>query len=231
MTTMVKLEPIKKNQIMKKSHLLFVVFFFSLAMSAQSSGSFLLNLYGGYTFSDKVEFDSSYARVEDGFEYGAGLEYFIMENASLELKYNRLDTKMPLYTSIAIPDRGIAPGTQLNAGNDKGAINYLLLDYTYYFGASTQNLQPFLGAGAGIAILETPQSGSGTYFGWEIKGGVKIKTSSPLSINLHAYLQSMAAAVGYDYYWDYYYGPLAVTDYASTFQFGLGASLSYDFSK
>jgi opacity protein-like surface antigen len=214
---------------MKKSHLLFVVFFFSLAVSAQSSKSFLLNLYGGYTFSDRVDFDSSYARVEDGFEYGIGLEYFFMENSSIELKYNRLDTKMPLYSKIALP--GVAPGTQLNAGDDKGAINYVLADYTYYFGSSTQNLQPFLGAGAGIAILESPKSGSGTYFGWEVKAGVKIKTSSPVSINLHAYLQSMAAAVGYDYYWDYYYGPVAVTDYASTYQFGLGASFSYDFSK
>ncbi|WP_256380485.1 hypothetical protein [Flavobacterium sp. Root420] len=33
---------------MKKYHLLFVVFFFSRVMSAQSSGAFLLNLYGGY---------------------------------------------------------------------------------------------------------------------------------------------------------------------------------------
>lgn len=216
---------------MKKNHLLFVVFFFSLAMSAQSSGAFLLNLYGGYTFSDKVDFDDSYARVEDGFEYGAGLEYFIMDNASIELKYNRLDTNMPLYTKILTPNGNLSPGTQLNAGHDKGAINYVLADYTYYFMDSSQQVRPFLGAGAGVAILETPNSGSGTYFAWEIKGGVKIKTSSPLSINLHAYLQSMSAAVGYDYYWDYYYGPVAVTDYVSTFQFGLGASLSYDFSK
>ncbi|MCD0470548.1 outer membrane beta-barrel protein [Flavobacterium sp. JAS] len=207
---------------MKKNHLLFVVFFFSLAMSAQSSKSFLLNLYGGYTFSDRVDFDNAHASVEDGFEYGAGLEYFFMENSSIELKYNRLDTKMPFYGPT---------GIQLNAGDDKGAINYVLLDYTYYFGSSTQKLQPFLGAGAGIAILETPQSGSGTYFAWEIKGGVKIKTNSPLSINLHAYLQSMSAAIGTDYYWSNYWGVVGFTDYASTYQFGLGASLSYDFSK
>ncbi len=111
---------------MKKYHLLFVVFLFSLTMSAQSQGSFLLNLYGGYTFSDKVDFDSSYAKVEDGFEYGAGLEYFIMENASIELKYNRLDTKMPLYTKVSIPAYGIPAGGQVNAGDDKGAINYVL---------------------------------------------------------------------------------------------------------
>ncbi|MBO9584435.1 MAG: outer membrane beta-barrel protein [Flavobacterium sp.] len=216
---------------MKKYHLLVAVFFFSLTISAQSAHSFLLNLYGGYTFSDRVDFDSSYAKVEDGFEYGLGLEYFIMDNASIELKYNRLDTKMPLYTKGPLNNGAIPPGTQVNAGDDKGAINYILADYTYYFGSSSQKALPFLGAGLGVAILETPKSGSGTYFGWEIKGGVKIKTDSPISINLHAYLQSMSAAVGYDYYWDYYWGPVAVTDYASTFQFGLGASLSYDFSK
>jgi opacity protein-like surface antigen len=215
---------------MKKYHLLFALFFFSLAMSAQSGQSFLLNVYGGYTFSDKVEFDNSYARVEDGFEYGIGLEYFFIDNQSIELKYNRLDTRMPLYTNVSL-DGGFAPGNQINAGNDKGAINYILADYTYYFGSGSSKALPFLGAGAGMAILETPQSGSGTYFAWEIKAGVKVKTNSPLSINLHAYLQSMSAAVGYDYYWDYYWGPIAVNDYASTFQFGLGASLSYDFSK
>ncbi len=216
---------------MKKYHLLVAVFFFSLTLSAQSAHSFLLNLYGGYTFSDRVDFDSSYGKVEDGFEYGLGLEYFIMDNASIELKYNRLDTSMPLYTKVPLNNGSIPPGTQVNAGDDKGAINYILADYTYYFGSSSQKALPFLGAGLGVAILETPKSGSGTYFAWEIKGGVKIKTDSPLSINLHAYLQSMSAAVGYDYYWDYYWGPVAVTDYASTFQFGLGASLSYDFSK
>jgi opacity protein-like surface antigen len=217
---------------MKKYQLLFAFFFFTLAMSAQSSGAFLLNVYGGYTFSDKVEFDSSYAKVEDGFEWGGGLEYFFIDNQSIELKYNRLDTKMPLYTKIPLSGNGSFPaGSQVNAGDDDGAINYILADYTYYFGSSASKALPFLGAGAGIAILETPQSGSGTYFAWEIKAGVKVKTNSPLSINFNAYLQSMSAAVGYDYYWDYYWGPIAVNDYASTFQFGLGAVLSYDFSK
>ncbi|MFB3390058.1 hypothetical protein [Flavobacterium sp. LAR06] len=201
--------------------LLFTFFLCSLGVSAQSSKSFLFNLYGGYTFSDKVEFDNSYAKVEDGFEYGAGLEYFFMENSSIELKYSRLDTKLPLYGPL---------GQQLNAGDDKGAINYVLLDYTHYFGTTSQKAQPFLGGGGGLSILESPQNGSGTYFAWEIKGGVKIKTGSPLSINLHAYLQSMTAAVGNSYYWTYY-GIVGVSDYVSTYQFGLGASFSYDFSK
>jgi opacity protein-like surface antigen len=205
---------------MKKYHFLLIVFLFSLVSQAQKSNSLLLNLYGGYTFSDKVEYNNSYGYVEDGFEYGIGLEYFFIANSSVELKYNRLDTKLPLYGPL---------GNQLNKGDDKGAANYILLDYTRYFDVGSTVL-PYLGAGAGIAILETPQSGNETYFAWEAKLGVKIKTSSPVSINLNAYLQSMAAAVGSSYYWTYY-GPVGVTDYVATYQFGLGATLSYDFNK
>lgn len=204
-----------------KKPLLLIIFLCAASLSAQSSRSFLVNLYGGYTFSDRIDFDNSHVTVEDGFEYGAGLEYFFMENSSIELKYNRLDTKLPLYGPA---------GLQLNAGDDKGAVNYILADYTYYFSTGSPNLLPFLGAGAGLAVLETPQSGNGTYFAWELKTGVKIKTNSPFSININAYLQSMTAAVGNEYYWTYY-GIVGVADYVSAYQFGLGAVLSYDFSK
>lgn len=211
---------------MKKYPLLFAGLLFSVGITAQESESFLLNVYGGYTFSDKVEYKNSYGYVKDGFEYGAGLEYFFIDNNSIELKYQRLDTRLPLYGSLEVQPLG----EQLNAGDDKGAINYIFADFTHYFETGSEKLLPYLGGGAGIAILETPQSGNGTYFAWEIKGGVKVRTNSPVSININAYLQSMAAAVGNSYYWTYY-GIVGVTDYVSTFQFGLGASFSYDFSK
>ncbi|MGO4770527.1 hypothetical protein ACEN2I_02605 [Flavobacterium sp. W22_SRS_FK3] len=206
---------------MKKYSFFLILFLFSITGNAQKANSFLLNLYGGYTFSDKVEYENSYGYVEDGFEYGAGLEYFFVQNISVEFKYQRLDTKLPLYGPM---------GNQINKADDKGAINYILVDSNHYFGSSSQKALPYLGGGLGVAILETPQSGNGTYFAWEIKGGIKIKTSSPLSVNLHAYLQSMTAAVGNSYYWTYI-GVVGATDYVSTYQFGLGASLSYDFSK
>lgn len=204
-----------------KKKLTLVLILLSLAVSAQESKSFLLNLYGSYTFCDKVEYKNSYGYIKEGFEYGAGLEYFFVKNSSIELKYNRLDTRLPLYGPL---------GNQVNARDDKGAVNYILTDYTRYFETGSKKILPYLGTGVGVAILETPQSGSGTYFAWEIKTGVKIKTNSPLSINLNAYLQSMTAAVGNSYYWSYI-GVVGVTDYASTYQFGLGASISYNFSK
>lgn len=203
---------------MKKYSLLLVFSLFSILATAQESGTFVLNLYGGYTFSDKVEYDYSYGRVEDGFEYGAGLEYFIYDNNSIELKYNRLDTHLPLYVS----------GNQVNAGDDKGALNYVLVEGTHYFGTSSSKISPYVGGGLGLGFIETPQSGSDTNFAWEIKAGAKFKTNSSVSVSLNAYLQSMTAAVGNSYYWTYI-GVVGVTDYVATYQFGLGAVLSFNF--
>ena len=187
-------------------------------MSAQNARSFSLNLYGGYNFSDSLDYDGYSASVEDAFQYGAGFEYFFSTNNSVEIKYLRADSKMPFYDRF---------GVQLNNGDDKGALNYILLDGTHYFDTNS-NLLPYLGAGAGVGIIETPQSGNGTYFAWDIKAGVKIKTASNVSVNLNAYLESMAAAVGNSYYWTYF-GTVGVEDYVSTFQFGLGAVVSFNF--
>lgn len=204
---------------MKNLSVLLFALLVSIVAKAQDSSSLALNLYGGYTFSDKVEYDPAYGYVEDGFQYGLGLEYFLAPTHSIELKYLRMDTDMPLYGPA---------GTQLNAGDDKGAINLILLGGTVYFGSSEQTALPYLGGGVGVGIVETPQSGNGTHFAWDIKTGVKIQTGSVVSINLNAYLQSITAAVGDSYYYTYY-GIVELTDYVATYQFGLGVVLSFNF--
>jgi opacity protein-like surface antigen len=208
-----------KKKTMKQLSLLLVILLSSISIKAQESQTLSLNVYGGYTFSDRVDYDGYHVTVEDGFEYGAGLEYFVQQSSSVELKYLRLDTSMPFY--------GLT-GIQINAGDDKGALNYILLGGTHYFETGSQKVAPFLGGGLGVGIIESPQSGNDTNFAWDIKAGVKIKTASAVSVNLQAYLQSMSAAVGDSYYWTYY-GLVGVTDYRSTYQFGLGAVLSFNF--
>lgn len=206
------------NKIMKNYGLLLIAFLFSIGTTAQDKGAVVLDVYGSYVFSDRVEFDYGHATINDGFEYGIGLEYFLQKSTALELKYLRIDTAMPFYGTT---------GTQLNAGDDNGAINYILIGGNRYFDKGTK-ATPYVGGGIGIGILESPQSGSDTNFAWEIKGGVKIKTASVVSVSLQASLQSMIAAVGTDTYWGYW-GPVAVTDYAYSYQFGLGAVIGFNF--
>jgi opacity protein-like surface antigen len=201
---------------MKNYSLILIAFLFSASMMAQDRGSVVLNVYGSYIFSDRVDLDYGHANINDGFEYGAGFEFFPQKSSSVELKYLRIDTAMPLYVG----------NVQKNAGDDKGAINYILLGGNHYFENGGKAV-PYLGGGLGVGILEAPQGGSDTNFAWEIKGGVKIKTASSVSVSLQASLQSMIAPAGTSTYWGYW-GPVAVQDYAYSYQFGLGAIIGFN---
>ena len=215
-----------KTKIMKNYLALIVVLLLSVGAKAQDRGSVLLNVAGGYTFGDRVDlYSPDYVQFGDGFQWGGGFEYFIQQNSSIGINYYRMDTKMEAYGRAL----GAGPIVQLNAGNDSGALNYILADYTYYFNTGSTTLKPYLAAGLGVGILETPQSGSNTNFAWDFKLGAKIKTGSPVSINLQAYLQSMSEPIGSSTYWNNWYGPISYTDYAVLYQFGLGAVISYDF--
>jgi opacity protein-like surface antigen len=205
---------------MKNYKLILIAFLFSAGMMAQDRGSVVLDVHGSYTFSNNINFDYGHIRVGDGFTYGAGLEFFPQKSSSVELKYLRLDTEM----SISAPGQSI-PEKYKNGGN--GAFNYILLGGNHYFD-NGGNAVPYLGGGLGMSITEGPFGGSDTNFAWEIKGGVKIKTASIVSVSLQANLISTVTAAGTDTYWGYW-GPVAIQDYAYSYQFGLGAVIGFNF--
>ena len=208
---------------MKRFFLFLVVFFFAISLTAQEPKSIALNLYGGYNFKDKVNFDASYGYINEGIQYGAGLEYFPARNKSFELRWLSMGTEFPFHGPS---------GTQLNEGKDEGSINYILIGGNSYFGSDPNaKVLPYIGAGLGVGILALKDGNNSTKFAWDAKGGVKIKTSSAVSVNLHAYVQYVVSAVGYDYYYYPGWGTTAFTDYASIFQFGLGGAICFNFKK
>ena len=208
---------------MRRLIILSTVFFLAIGLRAQEPKSLSLNLYGGYNFKDKVNFDASYGYINEAFQYGAGLEYFPARNKSFELRWLGMGTEFPFHGPS---------GTQLNVGKDKGSINYILLGGNSYFGSDPKaKALPYFGAGLGVGILALKDGNSETHFAWDAKLGVKIKTASAVSVNLHAYVQSIIAAVGYDYYYYPGWGTTAFTDYASIFQFGLGGAICFNFKK
>ena len=208
---------------MKQIIFLSSVFFLSIGLKAQEPKSISLNLYGGYNLKDKVQFDASYGYVNEAFQYGAGLEYFPARNKSVELRWLSMQTEFPFH---------LANGNQQNTGKDKGSINYILLGGNTYFGNDPNaKAMPYIGAGLGVGILALKEGSSSTEFAWDAKLGVKIKTSSAVSVNLHAYVQYIVSAVGYDYYYYPGWGTTAFTDYASIFQFGLGGAICFNFKK
>jgi opacity protein-like surface antigen len=207
---------------MKKSLIIILILFSGTYVKAQSPGNIRFNAYGSYNFNERVPIDAFYTDVQGGFQWGAGLEYFVRRNKSLELKYLRMDTKTPLFRNIN--------GEQVNKGNDDAAFNYIMLAGNNYFGGNGK-ITPFAGIGLGVGWAEGNTNSSGAKFVWDAKLGVHIATESAVSFKVQAYVQSMISAFGTDFWYYPGWGTYAVADYARVFQFGLGGAVCFDFKK
>jgi hypothetical protein len=205
---------------MRRLSLIIVLMSVGAAASFAQKSKFSLNAPLGYTFNDRVKFDAAYTDVAAGFQYGGSLEFFSSSKKSIELSYQRMDTEMPLYGST---------GQQLNKGMEKAAVSYILIGGNSYFPKTFDaKTAPFIGAGLGVGIIEYGDEAPAK-FAWNIKGGVKIKTSSVVSFKLQAYLQSIISTFGSDYWATGGGTVVAVPDYATLFQFGLGGAICIDF--
>jgi hypothetical protein len=74
---------------------------------------------GGYTFGDRLEFASSFGKVDAGFNYGGSFQFNFNRRIGLEIMYNRMQVPAQLYNYGAVP--GDIPIYQTSAG-----INYIM---------------------------------------------------------------------------------------------------------
>lgn len=192
----------------------------AFVVKAQEPHSVTLNVYGGYTFKDKVNLDNYYAYVGDGFQYGGGLEFFAQRNKSIELKYLRMDTDTELYGALNAP---------LNKGYEKTAINYIMIGGNNYIETDSK-VMPFFGADLGVGII-SGENNSATKFAWDAKLGIKIQSNSKMTIKLNTYVQSIISTFGSDYWVTGGGAVVSYPNYATLFQFGLGGAICFDFRK
>jgi hypothetical protein len=197
-------------------------FVFLMMLTMHSFGQYTspktsLNIPLGYTFDDRVQLDDFSTRIEGGFQFGGGLEFFTSPNKSLDISYQYMATKMPLY--------GVT-GNQLNKGYEDGNVQYILLNGNNYF-ASKGNKIPFIGGGAGLGITKTDDQSSAA-LAFNFKAGVKIATQKTLAFKLQAYIQGMTGVFGSDY-WGSGGNVVVVPDRATILQFGLGGVVCFDF--
>jgi len=206
---------------MKKTILIISIAICSIALKAQP-GTISLNLDAGYTFQSKVNFDAAYTEVQAAFRYGGGIEYFAGFNKSMTLKYHRMDTQFPLFTQA---------GVRLNTDDQaKGSVNYILLGGNTYFGDMDGKARPYGGLGLGVGVIGV-NNNTATKFAWDARLGVKVKTSSVVSLKLEAYMQSIISTFGSDVWVGAGGYAYAVPDYATLWQFGFTGILCFDFKK
>jgi hypothetical protein len=192
-----------------------------LVSHAQGGKYTSLNVYGGYTFTDRVNLDASYTDIKGGLQWGGGLEYYMHWDQSIELSYTTMSTQFPLY--------GLG-GAQVNVGNEGGSVSYAKIGTNRYFGHDPNAKKiPYTGISIGAGFL-SGENGSETKFSWDARFGVKFKTNSKINFKLQAYVQSIISAFSADF-WLPNVITYAYPGTAQVFQFGLGGVLGFDLGK
>jgi len=203
---------------MKKSIVLSVVLFFSVA--AGYSQHLSVNLFGGYTFRDKLDFYQSYAYINGGGMFGASIEGVNTQGTGLELLYQYQSTAIPVYTYL---------NNAKVADNSSSVVSYLLLNFEQYY-MNNPKVMPYGGIGFGVAFYKgnSPNTSSDAQFAWDLKGGVKIMAASKFGIKIGAQLLGSAKATGTSFYVPYPGYVYPYTTYTTILQFGLTGGLVFD---
>ena len=205
----------------------FLTFFLLCSMfTAGFSQDIRLNLYSSYAFADK--FNSYYdlgwyyeGKIQDGYQWGGGLEYLPNPEYGAELLYLRQDTEAPtkyLYNSIQ-PDF-----TNFDLG-----MNYIMVGGKRYLKTS-EKFEGYAGLMAGVLVasLKNPDNNrktSVTKFSWGIRAGGVVWATDMVGINLQAQLLSAVQSMGGGFYFGTGGAGAGLTSYSTIYQFSLGGGL------
>jgi Outer membrane protein beta-barrel domain len=193
---------------------------------AQSSIEFIPQ--GGYTFADQLNFNSTFGRIDAGFNYGGSFQFNFNRRIGFEMMYNRMQVPAKLYNYGALP--GDVPIYQTSAG-----INYIMAGPVTSFPLPESPVSLFFGADLGAAIFTpSPNSfSSNATFAYGFQAGTNIYVDSHFGIRLSARLLGTAPPSsgyyfgGWGYPGGYYYSEPGIVQFGFNVGFiiGLGKTL------
>lgn len=201
-----------------KSFLLCTAFLaVTLSATAQTSSVTLLT-FAGFTFADKFESYYGYGRIEDAFQWGAGLEFGIQPGAAMELIYLRSDPEAYYDESFTTTRRG------------KIGLNYIMLGATRY-APLNETVSAFgtfdMGVGFTSNIEETLASNNVTKFAIGGRLGLKVAPNDKISIRIHAQILSPVQWIGGGVYLGTGGSGAGVSTGSTIWQFNVGGSVNY----
>lgn len=196
----------------------------------EENGLMRVNLYGSYAFEDS--FDSYYdygnyyqGQLQDGFQYGMGVEFQVKPNSYVELLYLREDTSAPTqYYNGGLYDK---------FADFDVAMNYILLAGNKSFRKSGSMVEGFGGLMAGMVVIgvDNPASNyseTATKFAWGVKGGMIVWASKKVGVKLQAQMLSATQSVGGGVFFGTGGVGAGVSAYSSLYQFSLGGGLVFN---
>jgi hypothetical protein len=192
------------------------VIFMMMAAISWAQPSITLLTFESYTFADKFDTEYGTGQLQDGFQWGGGLEFGLAETAAVELIYQNLKTDS-YYQGFD------------GKYNGKIGINYAMLGGTKY-APLNDKISGFGTIDMGVAWSNPDNSldiESATKFAIGARLGVRVKTSEKLSLRLHAQLFSPVQWAGGGVFFGTGGSGAGVTTGSTIWQFNLGGSLNF----
>lgn len=185
-------------------------------VAAHAQPTVTLLTFESYTFSDKFSTEYGEGKIEDGFQWGGGLEFGFKETAAVELIYQTLKTTA-YYRALSS-----TPSGSVN-------VNYAMLGGTKYMPLNDK-ISGFGTFNAGVGWLnasESLQSDNVTKFSLGGRLGLRIQTSEKVSIRLHGQVFSPVQWAGGGFYFGTGGAGTGVSTGSTIWQWNLGGSLNY----
>lgn len=199
-----------------KKGILLTGFVLALATAVWAQPSITLLTFESYTFADQFDTEYGTGKIQDGFQWGGGLEIGLANNAAVELIYQNIKTDVT-YQGFD------------NQYTGKVGINYMMLGGTRY-APLNDKISGFGSLDMGVAWSNPDtslDSESITKFAWGGRLGVRIQASEKVSLRLHAQLLSPVQWSGGGFYFGTGGGGAGVTTGSTIYQFNLGGSLNF----
>lgn len=211
-----------------KIHPLLIVLFISANCALAQTPR--INLYSAYVFDDHVEsYASTYeyyeGEISGGFQWGAGVEFFVRPLYSLELIYQRQDTHAPISWQTGTSVLTDFEDFDLD-------INYIMLGSNRYVIKGDGKLETYGGLMVGVGIVNVDnesqsESASLTKFSWGGRLGCNIWASEKVAVKLQVQLLSIVQGAGGGAYFGTSGVGAGVSTYSTIYQFSLGGGLSF----
>ena len=198
----------------KRSLLTTLIILFAVTVWAQPTITLLT--FESYTFADQFDTEYGHGKIQDGFQWGGGLEFGLAETAAIELIYQNM--KSQVYY------QGFDKRYDGNMG-----INYVMLGGTKYAPVN-EKIAGFGTVDMGVAWSD-PDSKlaveSATKFAVGARLGVRISASEKVSLRIHGQVFSPVQWAGGGVFIGTGGTGAGVTTGSTIWQFNIGGSLNY----
>ncbi|MEQ1587672.1 MAG: hypothetical protein ABL895_17430 [Cyclobacteriaceae bacterium] len=187
----------------------------AMATAVWAQPSITLLTFESYTFPDKFETEYGTGKIQDGFQWGGGLEFGLSETTAVELIYQNLKTDAYYQGFDGRYDGKVGINYAMLGGTRYAPVNDKISGFgTLDLGAAWSNPDPSLA------------SESVTKFAIGGRLGVRIQGSEKVSLRLHAQLFSPVQWAGGGFYFGTGGSGAGVSTGSTIWQFNLGGSLN-----